>query len=245
MKTVINFLTLSVIVIITLFLIKTLDIYYPVRISSTVSSDFSVVGEGKVEVVPDTAYVDAGISVIEAGSVAQVQKSIDDTNNKIILAMQKLGIEKKDIKTSNYSINPNYSYENNKSGITGYNGNANITITVKKIELVSNVIQLATDSGANQIQGARFTVKDPAKYREEARTKAIANAKEQAQKLAASLGIKLGKITNIIENSDNVPPIIYDRQMMAGGGAAAKQSADIEPGSQTITSIVTLFFDKK
>ncbi len=245
MKTSINFLIIAVIVIITLSLIKTLDIYYPVRLTSSVASELSVVGEGKVEVVPDTAYVDAGISVIEAASVTQVQKSIDETNNKIIASMQKLGIDKKDIKTSNYSINPNYSYENNKNGITGYNGNANITIKVTRIDLVSQVIAEATTAGANQIQGARFTIDDPAKFREEARAKAIANAKEQAKKLADSLGIKLGKVTNIIESSADGGPIMYDKARTFGLGGASVENAQIEPGSQEISSTVTLFFEKK
>lgn len=247
MKTALNFLIISVILVITLSLIKALDIYYPVRISSSVSSELSIVGEGKVEVIPDTAYVEAGISVIEGNSVSEVQKTINDANNKIIVALQKLGIEKKDIRTSNYSINPNYSYENNKNGITGYNGNANITIKVKNTEIVSKVIQEATAAGANQVQGARFTVEDPAKQREEARSKAIANAKEQAQKLADSLGIKLGKVTNIIESSNDggAVPVMYDKAMSAGMGGAIENRAQIEPGSQTIYSTVTLFFEKK
>ncbi len=214
--------------------------------SSNVSSELSVVGEGKVEAVPDTAYVDAGISVIESSSVAQVQKSIDEINNKILAAVQKLGIDKKDVTTSNYSINPNYSYENNKNGITGYNGSANITVKVKNTQLVSQVIQEVTAAGANQVNGARFSIENPEKYREEARSKAIANAKEQAQKLADSLGIKLGKVTNIVESSDNgVPPIIYDRGMAQASMASGKAAPQIEPGSQTISSVVTLFFEKR
>ena len=245
MKTSINFLIIAVIVIFTLAIIRIFNISYPVEVTNTSrSSELSVVGEGKVEVAPDTAYVEAGISVIEAASVAQVQKSIDDANNKIIAAMQKLGIDKKDIKTSNYSINPNYSYENNKNGITGYNGNASITIKVKNIAQVSQVISDATAAGANQIQGARFSIENPAKYREEAREKAIANAKEQAQKLANTLGIKLGKVTNIIESSNDAGgPIIYDKMAAGMGGAAA--NPQIEGGTQEISSVVTLYFEKR
>lgn len=235
----------GVFILLIVFLMNALNLTLPLSVTTTSkSSELSVVGEGKVEVVPDTAYVEAGISVIEVSSVAQVQKSIDEANNKIIAAMSKLGIDKKDIKTSNYSINPNYSYENNKNGITGYNGNANITIKVKRIDTVSQVIAEATAAGANQIQGARFTIEDPAKYREEARTKAITNAKEQAQKLANTLGIKLGKVTNIVESSNDAGgPIMYDK--MAVGMGAAGNAAAIEPGSQEISSVVTLFFEKK
>lgn len=245
MKTTINFFIIAIIALFTLVIIRVFNISYPVEVTNTSrSSELSVVGEGKVDVVPDTAYVEAGISVIEAKTVAEVQKSIDTANNKIIAAMQKLGIDKKDVKTSNYSINPNYSYENNKNGITGYNGNANITIKVKNIQQVSQVITEATAAGANQIQGARFSIENPAKYREEARSKAIANAKEQAQKLANTLGIKLGKVTNIIESSgDSGTPLMYDKMAVGLGGASA--NPQIEPGSQEISSVVTLYFEKR
>lgn len=246
MKTIVNYAVLFVLVLFLLVILKASGVGIPLSVvNTTTSSELSVVGEGKVDVIPDTAYVDAGISVIEGVSVAAVQKSIDEANNKIVAAMQKMGIDKKDIQTSNYSINPNYSYDNNKSGITGYNGNANITIKVKNTTMVSDVIQEATAAGANQIQGARFEVSEPAKYREDARSKAIANAKEQAQKLADSLGIKLGKVTNIVESSaGGYPPVMYDKAVSMSARPEAV-NAVIEPGSQTISSVVTLYFEKR
>jgi uncharacterized protein YggE len=72
----------------------------------------------------------------------------------------------------------------------------------------------------------------------------IANAKEQAQKLANTLGIKLGKVTNIIESSNDAGgPIIYDKMAAGMGGAAA--NPQIEGGTQEISSVVTLYFEKR
>lgn len=228
-----------------LFLIKIFDISYPITIvTTTKSSELSVIGEGKVDVIPDTAHIDAGISVTNGSTPVEVQQSIDTVNNKIIAALQKLGIRKEDVTTSNYSINPNYEFVANQNRVVGYNGNVNISIKVKNVQMVSPIIQEVTKAGANQIQGARFTVDNPEKYRELARTMAIKNAKTQAQKLAKTLGIRLGKITNIIESSPSQGPIVYPMaKFEAGiGGAGGPQ---IEPGSQTISSVVTLFFEKK
>ena len=240
-----KYLLLSVIVILAaLYLIKIFNISYPLTLTSTTkSSELSIVGEGKVAVVPDTAYIDAGITVNNEPRVISVQQKIDDTNNKIVEALKALGIKKEDIKTSNYSVNPNYSYENQINRISGYNGNVIITIKLTNTELSARVIEAVMQAGANQVGGVRYAVDNPDKFRELARNAAINNAKDQANKLAKQLGIRLGKITNIVESNQNPAPITYDMasKTMGFGGVAAPQ---IEPGSQTITSVVTLYFEK-
>ncbi len=241
-----NFFVIVIVFLGALYLIKFFDISYPLTLVTTnKSTELAVVGEGKVEVTPDTAYIDAGIAVDRASSVAEAQKMINETNNKIISSLRKIGIEKADIKTSNYSINPSYKYENNENKVNGYNGNATIQIKVRDPQLASKVIETVISAGANQIQGSRFVVDKPELYREEARNTAIKNAKDQAQKMAKNLGIKLGKITNIVESLSN-QPVLYKTMMAEGIGADGRGGpAQIEPGSQTITSVVTLYFEKK
>ncbi|MEK7597095.1 MAG: SIMPL domain-containing protein [Patescibacteria group bacterium] len=240
-----NFLAAVIFTILGLLTIKFFNISYPMTIvSTTQSSELAVVGEGKVEVTPDTAYINAGITVDKASSVGEAQKKINETNNKIIDALRGIGIEKADIKTSNYSINPNYKYENNENRVDGYNGSVTIEIKVRNPQLASQVMETTTTAGANQISGSRFVVDKPELYREEARNAAIKNAKDQAQKIAKDLGIKLGKITNIVESSPDrsVLPIYAksSAEGLGGGGGPI-----IEQGSQTITSVVTLYFEKK
>ncbi|NTU46284.1 SIMPL domain-containing protein [Candidatus Roizmanbacteria bacterium] len=246
-KIVLSTAAICVMVFVFLSLIKALNVAYPISITTETktNSEISVSGVGKVDVVPDTATVDVGISVNNAATVDDAQKKIDTVNNKIIEAMKLLGIEKKDIRTSNYSIYPNYTYSGSDNKITGYNGNVNITITSKNLNLVSKIIEESTKAGANQIQGSRFIVAHPEKYREQARDLAIANAKEQAAKMAKTLGINLGKVSNIIENSgsDSVAyPVMAEKTLNLRANVAS--SADMEPGTQTVTSNVTLFFEK-
>ncbi len=243
-KNTIQVTVIALVVLVFLYLVKIFDISYPLTIvNTTKSTELAMVGEGKVEAVPDTASIDLGITVDNAPTVGEVQTKINEVNNKIVAAMKDLGIDKTNIKTSSYSISPSYSYESGQNRITGYNGNASVNIKIKNISLVARVIEEGTKAGANQVQGAQFSIDKPEKIREQARNLAIANAKEQAQNLAKTLGIKLGKITNIVESQ---PTDVYPPQYRAlsseklGGG-----SPEIEPGSQTITSVITLYFEKK
>lgn len=245
---VLTYTAIVIVTIIGLYAVKQLDISYPVRVTSAYpTTEFSVTGEGKVEVVPDTATINAGITVSAAKDVATAQKEINEVNNKIIEGLKDLDVNKKDIKTSEYNIYPNYNYENGQK-IDGYMGNATVTIKTHRLDQVQSILSKLTEAGANQIQGVSFSVDDITKVRVKARNKAIEDAKKQAQQLAQDTGIKLGKITNIIESSgpEGYPP--YMAKSYGVGGDVeeiAAPDATIEPGSQTITTTVTLFFEKK
>ncbi len=231
-----------------LLLIKTFNVSYPLSLmitNTTRTSELAVVGEGKVDAVPDTIYVDLGISVTNAKTAEEAQSKIDEVNNKIIEALAKLGVDKKDIKTSNYNISPAYSYfPSTENKITGYNGNATMNVKFKDAKLATQVISRATEAGANQVNGTRFVVDEPAKYREEARNKAIENAKQQAAKLSKELGISLGKVVNIVESNGNQPYPVYEKAML-GGAPRTDAGPQLEPGTQTVTSTVILYFEKK
>lgn len=233
-------------VILALVVIDVFHISYPIDVTtSTRSSELSVVGEGKVEVVPDTAYVDVGI-MEEGATVEEVELAINTKNDAIVAALKNQGIEEQNIKTSNYSIYPRYDYSGTRERIIGYSGNVTIAIKVPNTEETGEIIRQATQAGANRVEGTRFVVDDPDKFREAAREMAIENAKEEAKKLANTLGIRIGDIVNIVESTgrNNYPMPIYANRAESiglGGGAPA---ADLEPGSQTITSVVTLYFEK-
>jgi uncharacterized protein YggE len=233
-----------VLTIIALAVIKYFNISYPIAVTNYASSrELAVVGEGKVEVIPDTAVVEVGVTINNAASAREAQKELGQVNNQIIKALEAIKIDKANIKTTNISVYPNYSYDGAVSDIVGYNGNATLSIRIKDINKASEVVDRATQAGANEVRGPNFTVDKPEKYREEARNAAIKNAKVQAEKLASNLGIKLGKVSNIVESSSELP-INYDltarAEGMGGGGAPS-----YEPGNQTITSVVTLYFEKK
>lgn len=236
---------ISIAFLIVIGLMSALRLSFPVMVTTTnVSSELSVVGEGKVEAVPDTAKINVGITVDKAVSVADAQKQIDTVNNAIIASVQKLGIDKKNIRTGNYSISPNYNYDGNDRKQDGFTGDVSLTITVKDVKKVAEVVHAATGAGATNIYGTDFSIDNPDKYREQARNMAIANAKEQANQLAKSLGIKLGKVTNIVESNRDEGFMPMSEKAM-GTGMGGGGGADFQAGTQTVQSVVTLYFEKR
>ncbi len=244
--------TYAAILILTMFALAAINYFnisYPLTVTQkNASGELAVVGIGKVDIVPDTASVDLGIISNNATSVNDAQEQINKVNNALIDGLKQIGIQKEDIKTSNYSINPNYDYSKGGVGsITGYNGNATVTVKVKQTDKLPQVIEAGTKAGINQVMGTNYSIDKPENYQEQARSKAIANAKEQAQKLADQLGIRLGKVTNIAESSNNSGPIpmMYAEKSAPLGMGGARTTPDLQPGTQTITSTVTLYFEKR
>ncbi len=233
--------------VIVLALVNAFNLALPVKMTTTTqSSELAVTGTGKIDVTPDVAFVDVGITVTSAPTVKEVEEKINTTNNKILEDVKRLNVAPEDIKTSNYSINPQFDPVRGTQTTTGYAGSANIRIKVRDINNVSKVVETTTAAGANQIMGVSYSVDDVDKYRDEARNKALENAKAEAKKLASNLGIKLGKVTNLVENNNGGQPIpLYAEKSALNMGGAADAGANFSPGTQTIESTVTVYFEKQ
>lgn len=227
-------------------LVSLLNIAVPLRVTTSMqTSELSVSGEGKMDIVPDTAFVDLGVRAPNKSTVAIAQGELKTISDAVTTAILGLGLKKESLKTTNYSIYPAYDYSSGREVQNGYTGMVTISVKTSDVSLVNQIIEAATAAGATEIQNTRYEVADPAKYRAEARAKAIENAKVEAKNLADNLGIKLGRVVNVVEHSSaGANPIPYGafaaREGLGGGGDGAFQ-----PGSQTITSVVTLYFEKK
>lgn len=209
-------------------------------VTTSKSTTFDVSGAGKVTVKPDIAAITAGITVT-APTAKGAQDQINSVINKVSNAVKKEGVDAKDIQTTNYSIHPDYDYTSAIRKVTNYSANANLLIKVRNLDNINNVIDTTTANGANTISGLNFGVDDKTKVENEARQKAVAEAKEKAQQAAKIAGFKLGRIINYSENSND-----YPRAMMLSADAAAKPvggtATQVEAGSEEITVNVTLSY---
>jgi uncharacterized protein YggE len=214
---------------------------FSVNSITTVKSDiFSVTGEGKSVVKPDIAYVRVGIEA-NGSTVKQTQTQINTVINNVSKALKGLGVSEDDIKTTNYSIRPNYDWREGRQRITGYQASTSLSVKVREIDKINEVIDSATANGANQVGSISFDVDDRTKAENEARQEAVAEAKRKAQEAARIAGFKLGKIINYSEGGNSYRPLMDSvRLPVSGGGEMAK--TEIEPGTSEITVMVTLSY---
>lgn len=204
------------------------------------SDTFNVTGEGKSLLKPNIAEITAGITV-QAASVKAAQDQINSVINKVSEAIKKTGVEGKDIQTTNYNINPNYDYSAGTQRITGYSASTNLNIKARNLDNINNVIDAATQNGANQVSGLTFDAEDKTKAENEAREKAVEEAKKKASEAAKIAGFRLGRIINYSENfQGGITPIPL---RMEAAKQAGPPDTQVEPGTQDVTVTVTLSYE--
>jgi len=200
-------------------------------------------GTGKVIGTPDIATVDLGMTT-QSASVATALKQNNQKINDLITQLKQTGVPTADIQTSQFDVSPNYDYSNNKQTITGYTASQSVTVKIRNLDLISNVLDDAGTIGANQVSGLNFTIDNPEALQAAAREKAIADAMSKATVLEKQLGITLTRVVNFSENGQVPTPIMYNSMAKLGAGVAAPSVAPtIETGSQDIVSNVTLTFE--
>jgi uncharacterized protein YggE len=197
----------------------------------------SVSGEANVSVAPDLAQVDGGVT-----SEAKTAREASDANNaamgKVLLALKGAGIDEKDYQTSRLSLQPQYAQPGpNRSGppqITGYRASNRVTIKVRDITKVANVIDTLVTAGANEIGGINFVVTQASKALDEARSKAVADARRKAEIYAKAAGVTLGEPISITEEGA-APPPMYRSKMAA---PMAITPTPVAPGEEQLSVTV-------
>jgi len=212
------------------------------RIVNPLQNQVTVYGQGKVEYQPDEATVTLGVQVDKVWSADGALKQLNDKIARIMEAEKALGISEADIKTGNYNLSPQYDYLDGVSAAAGYNAYQNLIIKIKNIqndkEKTGQVITAASGAGANQVLGVEFKPADLEKLKQEARLKAIADAKSKAPAMFKASGARAGKILGWYENSVQSPDIPLDNYGMNEarglGGAKAPSSPQLPTGTQEI-----------
>jgi len=199
-------------------------------------------GQGKVTAIPDIAQISLGIET-QRSQVAAAQQENTSKMNKLIIQLKELDIDEVDIKTTNYNIYPRYNYNEGTRILQGYVVSQNVTVKVRDLDSVGVVLELAGQSGVNQLGGLSFTIDEPEDLRQEAREKALENAREKAEALAKVAGVKLGRLVSFNEGGGAIPPPIFREyatlEVGIGGGAAP----DVQPGSQDIEISVSVTYE--
>jgi uncharacterized protein YggE len=257
----------GVLVILAIFLLTMID-----HISNTATNAnmISFSGEGKVFVKPDIAVISFSI-LTEAPTSKVAQDSNSQKSKKVVDFIKSQGIDDKDVKTTGYNVYPQYSYPQpmpmgvevqsypakGSSGvaypeyypsnpkITGYQVNQSFEVKVRDLEKVSTILDGLVTAGANQVNNLGFQVDDIEKVKNEAREKAIEDAKAKANSLKKQLGIRLGKIVNFSEGG-YYPPMYFKAEAMdTSGRGGGGPLPEIPAGENEVVINVTITYQIK
>lgn len=202
---------------------------------------------GTSELTPDIAYVNIGVHTESESAVTAV-----DMNNthaqKVLTALQNLGVAGKDLRTTNFSISNAQKTSPETGQVIGtyYIVENFIIVTVRDLPKMGSLLDSAIKAGANYINNIQFDVSDDSAAMKVARDEAMDNALQQAQEMADAAGFQLGDI-QYINYSQTVPMFSSQYTYMdygkgGGGGMRADYSVPVNPGQLTLTATVSLTY---
>lgn len=215
---------------------------YTLRSGDT-AAQITVTGEGKVTVSPDLAELSFGVTTGRVATAKQALAKLSTSMNAVVDAVKKLGIDEKDIVTAQLSMNPVYDYTQNGQIPRGFEASQTLSVKVRDLDKIGDVLGAATQAGANNAGGVNFTIDNPDDLKTQARSIAIKKAQAHAKLLADQLGVKLGKVHSFMENGGGYSPPIMMREGYAAGVASDAKALPVPSGQQDILSNVTLTYD--
>ena len=196
----------------------------------------TIVGEGIVALPPDLATVSVGITMRGATADAAVAE-MTQRARAVLDRLSALGIAERDRQSASLSLQPVYGDrgQDGVSVISGYEAATRVTVRVRDLEILGEVLGAVLEDGANRLGGLSFGLSEPTAAQDEARALAVADALRKARGLAKAAGVTLGPVLSIDEAGDG------------GGGATtfAATRADAVPnaaGETSVTARVTLVF---
>jgi len=196
----------------------------------------TISSQGSVKVVPDAVRINA-TSTNVAPTSKEALAATAKTSAAVRAALSAAKIDKKDISTQSISVYPEYKYDNNTSVLVGYRASQTFTIVVRAAATAGDVVDAIVAAGGDSLQlsGATPFVLDNTKAATAARTVAVKNARAKAASYASLLGVKLGKVNYLVENSAPAP-----YQPVMGLAKAESDATVVDLGEQDVTVSVTV-----
>jgi uncharacterized protein YggE len=203
-------------------------------------------GTGEVTTTPDRAVISVAVEN-EHTDPKEAQAVNAREMARVTSAIKAAGIAPEDMKTTGYSIWPEYP-ENDKpfsSQKVTYHVTNTLEVTLKDVTRVGEIVDIAVSNGANRINNVYFTL-SPEKeqqFRGEALTKAVQKARADADVVAAASGVNITGIQDISIGGIYVPFFENAQyRMMDTKGGVAPVTTPVEAGTIKVTASVSIAY---
>ncbi len=200
----------------------------------------TVTSESEISVEPDAARIALGVTA-EAPTAREAQTKVNEMMTKVMQSLGSFVRDRKDIQTTQLSLNPVYSNERpdmrGERKIVGYQASHVLTIRMTDFNRIGPAIDAAITAGANNVQSIQFLLENDAQARAEASRRAVAAARAEAEVLASAAGMQLGSVEAIVSmGAPTMMPFMAKAAMFDAQGGGM----EVMPGNVRIRSSVTI-----
>lgn len=215
----------------------------PPRPDGRLVPSVTVVGSGRASAKPDMAEVNVGVTT-QAATAADALHENNDAMDRLLKALAGHGIEEKDILTSGFNVSPQYQYNQNRPPrLVGYQVSNSVHVKVRQLPTLGPLLDDVVGRGANQINGVSFSVAEPNPLLDQAREKAVADARRKAELYARAAGVSLGNVLLIQEYTPHLPRPMEAQPMAAMAGRAA--AVPVATGEMDFSATITITYALK
>jgi len=197
-------------------------------------ANVTVTGNGKVVYIPDIGYITVGVSS-DGKTAAEAWDKNREIVRRVFEALRRRGIDPKDMQTNGLNVSPKYIHRPGaEPELVGYTVSYTLRVTVRKLDQMSYVLDDLVESGANRQMNIGFGCADAEKLLDEARARAVADARKKAGLYATAVGARLGKVLTISDQSYiPVRELQYEHRVVPGSDkgmpiAAGEQELSVQ-----------------
>ncbi|MFT5352620.1 MAG: hypothetical protein ACI9GH_000481, partial [Candidatus Paceibacteria bacterium] len=214
------------------------------------ANTITVQGTGEIVAVPDVATFTYSVD-ITSESVESAQEEAAKKTNIVLEFLKESGIEEGDIKTVSYNASPRYEYipcrgfdcGASERKLIGYSVNQTTLVKVRDTEKAGGILSGVGARGITNISGLNFSIDDPEALKESARSMAIEEARDKAEKLASDLGVKIKRVVNFYEEGGRGGPIMMEASF--DSAVSAKAVPELPVGENEVSVTVSVTYEIK
>ncbi len=205
------------------------------------AGEIVVTGQGRVDQSPDMAVISLGVQH-QAPTARNAMDTVSKATADMLKRLKSNGIHARDIQTSDLSMHPVWDHNatrNNEQRVIGFVANNRVLVRVRDLDLLSKVLDDVINDGANQFSGLSFALQDPKPALDEARRRAVADARAKAELYALAAGVDLGAILSLSEaNAHRREPMYMEAAAMRSDAGVPVSAGEVSTEAQ-----VTIVFE--
>jgi uncharacterized protein len=200
-----------------------------------------VSGDGVATAPPDMATIRTGV-VSRAASATQAIANNNAAMKDVLTTLKKHNVAEEDVQTTNFNVRPIHKRDDDGrvlSEITAYEVTNQVRVHVRKLDNLGKVLDAVVKAGSNRVSGIDFGVSDPTAALDKARRQAVADARHRAEVMATELGVRVGRVVTIQEQSHHRP----QPRLESFAAKAADAAVPVASGREEFRVTVNLVFE--
>ena len=208
------------------------------------SRTVSVSGSGEVTAEPDLAHVALGVEARQP-TLAAARSQVAATVDRVLALTRGLGIDPRLVNATRVLVQPEYRWneKDRERVLLGYLVSRQVEVEVRNLDQLGPLLERAVDAGVNHLSDPQL---DSSRHRElerQALTRAVQDARLNAETLATAAGAKLGAVRTLNAGSAAELPAYRSRAGVVAADVAPSPGAPYPTADLKFAAVVTAEYE--